>query len=209
LPGSHQIPTTSHSSSRTPTHCLGLDALSVVTHAIAPWRQAQVCLRPLPSYGEDRASRPPPLQHRVPIRAALVLDFSSASAQRRPYPDCSGAFSVTGQATFENRAQAPGLTRVVLFQPRGLQDVRMSLSTLFICSRRSAAASLWSVRNPCIIQADTEPPGRLPPAPGSHVRRTYPSPGGLSLAQVGWGFPRLSSIPAASLSFLTESQAMM
>jgi len=108
--------------------CLAL----LVTHAMAPWRQAKVCLRPLPSYGEDRASRPPPLQHRVPILGASALDLSSVSARRRPYPDCSGAFSVTGQATFGIRAQAPGPTRVVLFQPHGLQDVRMSLSTLFI-----------------------------------------------------------------------------
>jgi len=98
------------------------------------------------------------------------------------------------------RAQAPGPTRMVLFQPHGLQDVRMSLSTLFIYSRHSAAASLWSVRNPCVIQADTEPPGRLPPAPGSHIRRALPSPGDLSLAQVGWGFPRLSSISDPSRS---------
>jgi len=76
----------------------------------------------------------------------------------------------------------------------------MSLSTLFIYSRHSAAASLWSVRNPCVIQADTEPPGRLPPAPGSHIRRALPSPGDLSLAQVGWGFPRLSSISDPSRS---------
>jgi len=41
-----------------------------LANAIATWRQAKVCLRPLSSYGEDRASRPPPLQHRAPIRAA-------------------------------------------------------------------------------------------------------------------------------------------
>jgi len=180
----------------------------LLTHAIAPWRQAKVCLRPLSSYGEDRASRPPPLQHRVPILARI--GFGSLQCLRS-----ASAFFRIAPGLFQSQvgpplgpAQAPSLTRVVLFQPRGIQDVRMSLSTLFACNRRSAAASLWSVRNPCVIQADSEPPGRLPPAPGSHIRRTIPSPGGLSLAQVGWGFPRLSPIPASSLSFLTESQAM-
>jgi len=159
----------------------------LLTYAMAPWRQAPVCLRPLPSYGEDRASRPPPLQHRVPILAALELDLSNASAQRQPYPDYSGAFSVTGRATFGIPAQAPNLTRVVLSQPHGFQDVGMSLSTLFTCNRRSTAASLWSVRNPCIIQADTEPPGRLPPAPGSHIRRTVPVTGGSFASSGGVG----------------------
>jgi len=37
-----------------------------VANAIATWRQAKVCLRPLSFFGKDRASRPPPLQHRVP-----------------------------------------------------------------------------------------------------------------------------------------------
>jgi hypothetical protein len=38
---------------------MSLDALPVVANAVASRRQAKVCLRPLPSYGEDRASRPP------------------------------------------------------------------------------------------------------------------------------------------------------
>jgi len=78
----------------------------LVTYALATWRQAKVCLRPLSSYGEDRASRPPPLQHRVPILAAGAPDLSSVSAQRRPYPDRSGAFSVTGQAILGTGANA-------------------------------------------------------------------------------------------------------
>jgi hypothetical protein len=49
----------------------------------------------------------------------------------------------------------------------------MSLSTLVLFRRRSAAAILWSVRNPCVIQADSEPPGRHTSAPGTHVRRTH------------------------------------
>jgi len=50
-----------------PYHVSGSMLCLRVTYAITPWRQAKVCLRPLSSYGEDRASRPPPLQHRVPI----------------------------------------------------------------------------------------------------------------------------------------------
>jgi hypothetical protein len=71
---------------------------------------------------------------------------------------------------------------------------------VFVHCRRRAAAILRYGRNPCVIQADSEPPGRHPPAPGSHIRRSTPSPGDLSLAKVWWGFPRLSSIPAPSLS---------
>jgi len=54
----------------------------------------------------------------------------------------------------------------------------MSLSTSWWCRRRSAAASLRSVRNPWSIQAESEPPGRRPPAPGSHFRRTHSVTGG-------------------------------
>jgi hypothetical protein len=42
-----------------------------VANALATWRQAKVCLRPLSCYGQDRASRPPPLQHRVPILSSI------------------------------------------------------------------------------------------------------------------------------------------
>jgi len=56
----------------------------LLAHAIASWRQAQVCLRPLSSFGEDRTSRPPPLQHRVPIRATSTrsLGFCDVSLIR-------------------------------------------------------------------------------------------------------------------------------
>jgi hypothetical protein len=29
---------------------------------------------------------------------------------------------------------------------------------------------------PCLIQAESEPPGRLPPAPGSYIHRSFPLP---------------------------------
>jgi len=53
----------------------------------------------------------------------------------------------------------------------------MGLSTLVsiaaVAQRRTQVC-----RDPCVIRADSEPPGRRPPAPGSHIRRAYPSPGG-------------------------------
>jgi hypothetical protein len=85
----------------------------------------------------------------------------------------------------------------------------MSLSTLVHFRRRSAAASLRSVRNPCVIQADTEPPGRRPPAPGSHFRRTHFVAEGTFVSP---GEVELSSALADSraISFvLAESRAMM
>jgi len=121
-----------------------------------------------------------------------------SSIKRQPCPDYSGAFSVAVQPALGTGAR-PGLTTGP-FQPHGILDLRMSLSTFFVLCRRRAAAILRYGRNPCVIQADSEPPGRHPPAPGSHVRRSTPSPGDLSLAKVWWGFPRLSSIPAPSLS---------
>jgi hypothetical protein len=169
------------------------------THARISWRQTKVCLLPLICFGQTRASRPPPLQHRVPTRAALKIRSLELSASVSLIRIAPGLFhSVTGQPALGTGAR-PGLTTGP-FQPRGILDVRMSLSTFFVLCRRRAAAILRYGRNPCVIQADSEPPGRHPPAPGSHIRRSAPSPGDLSLAQVWWGFPRLSSIPAPSLS---------
>lgn len=74
-------------------------------HAKAPWRQAKVCLRPLSSYGEDRASRPPPLQHRVPHTSRGLLDFSRCPPTSAT-PDHSGTFSVTGRAVLGTGADA-------------------------------------------------------------------------------------------------------
>jgi hypothetical protein len=85
----------------------------------------------------------------------------------------------------------------------------MSLSTLVKFRRRSAAASLWSVRNPCVIQADSEPPGRRPPAPGSHFRRTQLVAEGTFVSS---GEVKLSTtfVDSRAISFvLTESQALM
>jgi len=106
------------------------------------------------------------------------------------------------------RSASARLTRVVLFQPHGLQNVHMSLSTLLIYGRRSTAASLWSVRNPCVIQADSEPPGRHPPAPGSQspshqpvTGRSFASSGEVRLSTALADFRHISFV-------LAESQAL-
>jgi len=71
---------------------LSLAALLGVANAHATWRQAKVCLRPLSGYGQDRASRPPPLQHRVPIRAPTETALAG-SVFASVLPDRSGTFS--------------------------------------------------------------------------------------------------------------------
>jgi len=65
------VPAPFHSASRLPTPCLGRTSRLFSTYAGISRRQAQVCLRPLVCFGQTRASRPPPLQHRVPTRTAL------------------------------------------------------------------------------------------------------------------------------------------
>jgi hypothetical protein len=83
----------------------------------------------------------------------------------------------------------------------------MSLSTLLVNRRHSAAASLWSVRNPCVIRADSEPPGRRPPAPGSQHPSVLPVTGGTfaSSGVVGVSSALADSRPIALV--LAESQA--
>jgi len=82
---------------------------------------------PYPSR-QDSAPRPPPLQHRVPIRAASIR------LRRTPLtsvlPDCSGTFSVTGWAHLIVQVRTPDSSRCVEFQPHGSWTIRMSLSTL-------------------------------------------------------------------------------
>jgi len=75
----------------------------------------------------------------------------------------------------------------------------MSLSTLVLLAD-VAQRQTWYACNPWFIQAEPEPPGRLPPAPGSHIRRAGPLPGALSLVQERVDFRRLTSSPAHSHS---------
>jgi len=72
---------------------------------------------------------------------------------------------------------------------------RMSLSTLLLVADVAQRQTRY-VCNPWFIQAEPEPPGRLPPAPGSHNRRADPLPGALSIVQEEVCFRRLSTDPA-------------
>jgi len=61
---------------------------------------------------------------------------------------------------------------------------RMSLSTLLLLADVAQRQTRY-VCNPWFIQAEPEPPGRLPPAPGSHIRRADPLPGALCVSSGG------------------------
>jgi hypothetical protein len=57
-------------------------------------------------------------------------------------------------------------------QPRGIPCVGVGLTTLLsIANAVVARRCPWSAHYPWNIRADPEPPGRLPPAPGSHRER--------------------------------------
>jgi hypothetical protein len=186
----------------------GLMPCLLVTNALATWRQAKVCLRPLPSYGEDRASRPPPLQHRVPILASR----HAGSLQRLR---SASALSGSLRGFFSHRsghlwdpAQAPGLTRMVLFQPHGLQDVRMSLSTLFIVADVARQRFSGLIATPVSSRLTQSPLGafHLPQAlisvaPPSLRGGSFASSGEVELSSTLVDFRRISFV-------LTESQAM-
>jgi len=85
---------------------------------------------------------------------------------------------------------------------RRLNDVWASPRSYHRCGHRHGSmARLRSARNPWSIQAESEPPGRQPPAPGSYLRRRLRHRSrSLRVAKVGWCFPRLSPVPARSLS---------
>jgi len=114
-----------------------------VAYAFATRRQAEVCLRPLSFYGEDRASRPPPLQHRVPIRACFApLDAERACLFRpglrifgrgRPgIPD----FSLTAPG------QRMSLSMLVLVADIAQRRAQVTLAT----PDRKADQNLWAAR---------------------------------------------------------------
>jgi len=109
-----------------------------VANAHATWRQAKVCLRPLSCYGQNRASRPPPLQHRVPIRAGYEL-LSQTSWHASAFPDRSGAFSDTGQANhWSARESAPFETSCFSLTAPGLTYEPLYVTT----------TSAWSPAQP-------------------------------------------------------------
>jgi len=61
-------------------------------------RYTLVCILPLSHYGWDRAPRPPPLQHRVLIRATALVCLRTLACGRRQSQITPGAFFVTGAA---------------------------------------------------------------------------------------------------------------
>jgi len=111
-----------------------------------------------------------PLLHRVPIPAASfpactgILSHRLVRIAPRPFP--SQVWRVLG------RARTPCFVETSPSASR-LLGVGMSLSTILSFRCRSAAANCGMLANPCVIRADSEPPGRRPPAPGSHPRRTH------------------------------------
>lgn len=89
-----------------PSAALGPAACSYRSSRQATWRRAQVCTLPLSLFGRDRAPRPPPLQHRVPIRSSRGRPWST------PRFGCRGELSLS------------------LDGPKTSDRRRMSLSTL-------------------------------------------------------------------------------
>jgi len=60
----------------------GPGTLPLVAHAVAPRRQAEVCLRPLRSYGYRRASRPPSIPAPGPHISAIVPAYAGSRSRR-------------------------------------------------------------------------------------------------------------------------------
>jgi len=169
--------------------------MRLVAHGDIARRHAKVCVLPLPHYGWDRAPRPPPLQHRVPIRAAAyATGISWSGLLRGLYSHRQSGFRVWPLGPFFWSSRRPGH--------------RMSLSTLVYTRRRSSAADSVCC-NPWHIQAVPEPPGRLPPAPGSHIRRAVPSPGNSFVDSGGLTFSSARADSHAVAFFLADSWTLM
>jgi len=129
FPGSRQFPYHLILPHGIPGLASGVTSCLFSTYARISWRQTQVCLRPLICFGQTRASRPPPLQHRVPTRAASKFDFSKLRASVSLVRIAPGPFQSQVDQPLGTGTR-PGLTTAP-FQPRGILDVRMSLSTFF------------------------------------------------------------------------------
>jgi len=128
-----------------------------VAYAKATWRQTEVSLRPLICFGQTRASRPPPHQHRDPIRGALARWRGTTLASA--FPDCSGAFSVTDRATL-SQTGFPAWSRAVHLS-LAASGHRMSLATLLPRSRSPTwhGGRLWYAATPD-SSGESEPPER-------------------------------------------------
>jgi len=139
-------------------------------NAIATWRQAKVCLRPLSFFGKDRASRPPPLQHRVPhtsLPRAACADILACVGLSGSLRDLFRPGQVDLRArTLSNH----------LVSASRLLDIRMSHSRLLTTGRGrrlSAAASLGLFATPDSFRLNQSPLGayHLPQAPD--IRRAH------------------------------------
>jgi len=163
-------------------------------------------LRPLPSYGEDRASRPPPLQHRAPIRVAWGADHSTlpltsvqpGSLRRGPFQSQVEPFwgQVRGHLDLvwlQFGLAAPGRT----YGPLYVTTIAV------VAQRRTMVCS-----QPLDRSGRSRAPWAPPPAPGSQIRRAFPSPGGTfeSSGVVGVSPALAGSRPIAFV--LAESQAV-
>jgi hypothetical protein len=163
-----------------PDSVSGLTPCLLSTYAMVSWRQARSACDPWPIMarsvppGRLRSSTGSPYE---PLRIRF-LKLSVGVGLIRIAP---GPFQSQVEHPSE-QARTPELMNCSVSASRHPGRTYEPLYVI-LRRRRSAAASLWSVRNPCVIQADSEPPGRRPPAPGSHIRWTDPSPGDLSLAQ--------------------------
>jgi len=168
-------------------------------HTKAPWRQAQVCLRPLSSYGEDRASRPPPLQHRVPHTSRGRTRLLEGFRRRRFASDCSGTNLFSHRLSrFRNRRGRLDFMRLQFGLTASWTYVWASLRGSIRC--RSAAANSGLLATPVSFRLTQSPLGAdlLPQAPTSVVSSRHRER--LSLTRAWWEFPRLSPIPVPSLS---------
>jgi len=119
-----------------------------------------VCMLPL----RFRASQSP--------LAASRLHQAPKSYRRSPLPVVSLLSARLG-ANFRNLRCFPSRP----FHPRGVRSVDLSHSlALHSLSSCEVDGILRYVCYPCLIQAESEPPGRRPPAPGSYIHRLLPLP---------------------------------
>jgi len=153
---------------------------------------------------QDSASRPPPLQHRAPIRAAGQLDFSSLPASVSLVRIAPGPFLSQAEPSWE-QARTLGLT-TALFQPHGILDSRMGLSTSFLRCR-SAAASSGLLATPVSFRltqsplgASLQPQALIPVGRLSVAGGPFDSFGGLSVGQLA-PVPKSRFHPRGTQSF--------
>jgi len=119
-----------------------------------------VCMLPL----RFRASQSP--------LAASRLHQAPKSDRRSPLPVVSLLSARLG-ANFRSLRYFPSR----LLSPSRVRAVDLSHSLAFdSLSPCEVDGILRYVCYPCLIQAESEPPGRRPPAPGSYIHRLLPSP---------------------------------